>query len=172
MKSEEEEVWKPVKEFEEYYLISSLGNIRSIKTGKLRKIQITNDGYFSIIFCVNYKRYAKYIHILKAEIWIPNPLNLPEVNHIDGKKQNNNLNNLEWCTHQYNIIHAYRTGLIKNFNYKHGEDVNGVKLTESQVIEIRKLKNKLSSYKIAKLYNVDGHTIRDIFNNKTWKDVI
>ena len=166
------EIWKPVKEFEEYYLISSLGNVKTIKTGKLRKIQIHEDGYLCLLFCVNRIRYTKYIHILKAEAWIPNPLNLPEVNHIDGNKQNNELINLEWCTHIENLEHARRTGLINSDTQVRGIDVYGVKLTEQQVIEIRSLKGKLRGNKIAKIYGVDKSTIYDIFHNVTWKHLL
>jgi hypothetical protein len=165
----EEEVWKPVKEFEEYYLISSLGNVQTIKTGKLRKIQINEDGYLCLLFCVNHKRNIKYIHILKAEAWIPNPLNLPEVNHIDGNKQNCDISNLEWCTRKHNVIHAYKTGLM---NPVHGEKSGQSKLTNIQVIEIRNLKGKIRGNKVAIMYGVDKSTIYDIFHNRIWKHLL
>jgi hypothetical protein len=163
----EEEIWKPVKGFEEYYLINNLNNVWSIRKKKIMKIQIDDGGYLCITFNANHIKFKKYIHILKAEIWIPNPLNLPEVNHIDGNKQNCDISNLEWCTRQYNIIHAQKTGLIL-----HGEDINTVKLTEGQVIDIRNMKGKLKGNKIAEIYGVDKSTIYDIFHNVTWKHLL
>jgi hypothetical protein len=163
------EIWKPIKEFEKYYLMSNLNNIWSIRKKKLMKTQIDDSGYLTIVLNANHIKYKKYIHILKAEIWIPNPLNLPEVNHIDGNKQNCDISNLEWCTRQYNVIHAHKTGLM---NPVHGENINSAKLTEQQVIEIRNMKGKMKGNKIAKIYNVDNHTIYDIFHNVTWKHLL
>lgn len=89
-----------------------------------------------------------------------------QVNHIDGNKQNNNLNNLEWVTPSENIKHAYAIGL-KN---QSGEANNAAKLTEKQVIEIiEKLQNKQSMYSIAKEYGVSICTIKLIKDKKTWK---
>ncbi len=163
------EVWKPIKDFESQYLISNLGRVKTIKTGLIRKLQVHKDGYLCLILCTNRIRCVKYIHRLVAESFIDNPSNLVEVNHIDGNKLNNSISNLEWCTHHDNVLHAVNTGLMK---FRKGIEINSTKLTESQVIEIRKLKGIVKGNKIAVMYNVDKSTIYDILNNKSWKHLL
>jgi len=77
------------------------------------------DGYFMLVLTRKYNRKLKYIHRLVAETFIPNLNNLLEVNHIDGNKQNNRVDNLEWCTRLENIKHIYKTGLKKTGKYSY-----------------------------------------------------
>jgi hypothetical protein len=163
------EIWRPVKNFEPYYLISDLGRVKTIKTELIRKLQIHEDGYLYLLLCINEVRYKKYIHKLVAEAFIDNPLNLVEVNHIDGNKQNNSISNLEWCTHINNMVHANKNNLIVRLN---GENISSSKLTEQQVFEIRNLKGKLRGNVIAKRYNVCKDTIYDILHGRTWKHLL
>lgn len=100
------EIWKPINGFN--YEISNKGNIRNSQ-GKILKTFIQNRGYVCIRLAP--KAVHKTIHRLVAEHFIPNPNNLPCVNHIDGNKQNNSVENLEWCTVSGNILHARKTGL-------------------------------------------------------------
>lgn len=97
-----------IKNFEDYE-IDEYGNVYRNKN-KL-KPQVHNKGYLRVYLSKNGKVSKKYIHRLVAETFIPNPNNLPQVNHIDGNKKNNNVNNLEWVTSKENIIHAFKTGL-------------------------------------------------------------
>lgn len=107
------EVWKKIRGYEEFYEISSLGNVRSLdrisnnrrRKGKLCKPFIRNK-YFGVALSKDgyVKQYS--IHRLLAEAFIHNPDNKPTVNHIDGNKTNNELSNLEWATHSEQIIHA------------------------------------------------------------------
>lgn len=90
------------------YQVSSKGNIKNSK-GHILKSKRTNTGYLAV--CINGK--WKYIHRLVAFAFIPNPDNKPCVNHIDSNRENNNIENLEWCTMSENIIHGYRFGNIK-----------------------------------------------------------
>ena len=118
------EIWKDIKDFEGFYQISNLGNVKALerkvsgKLGSLRtlpeKLMIpTNNGYGYLVICLcKYgKRYDRKIHRLVAEAFIPNPNNLPTVNHIDGNKLNNCVDNLEWNTIQENCRHRQNTGL-------------------------------------------------------------
>ena len=102
------EKWKQIPNLP--YEISSLGKIRNLQ-GKVLKTYIQNSGYEQIK--INYQglHIHKSIHRLVAEAFIPNPLNKEYVNHIDGNKLNNSVDNLEWCTNSENILHARKTGL-------------------------------------------------------------
>lgn len=97
-----EEVWKDIEGYEGLYAISSFGNVRSYYTNKILKQETVRRGYKAIYLKKNGKRSHKYIHILVANAFIPNPYNLPIINHKDENPSNNNANNLEWCTYQYN----------------------------------------------------------------------
>ena len=116
-----EEVWKDIDGFP--YEISTLGRVRR-KEGTLYKQKnkeaVTNyknnKGYWVVNLWVEGKLYHRQIHRLLAETFIPNPENLPYINHIDGDKTNNSLDNLEWCTHSHNMQHAWDTGLHKNYH--------------------------------------------------------
>lgn len=95
------EEWKPVKNYPDY-LISNFGVIKN-KYGKLLKLRKINGGYFQVCLCKDSKPRYFLIHRLVAEAFIPNPDNLSEINHKDENKQNNCVDNLEWCTHEYNM---------------------------------------------------------------------
>lgn len=107
------EIWKDIKGFEGLYQVSNYGNVKSLnynKTGKecILKNRKRYDGYCSIRLC-NKTVKTFSIHRLVAEAFIPNPNNLPEVNHRDEDKTNNNVTNLEWCDKKYNINYGTRT---------------------------------------------------------------
>ena len=111
------EIWKPIKGYSNYE-VSNLGNIRNInyhnEKRKQNLKQIKSNRRFMVV-SLPYKDGFKSvpIHRLVAETFIPNPDNLPQVNHIDGNRYNNTINNLEWCTSEQNIEHAIKTNLIK-----------------------------------------------------------
>lgn len=106
-----EEIWKDIDFTNGMYKASSKGRIRSTgKNGtqnKILKDLITKKGYSEVCMCG--KRYKT--HRIIAQVFIPNPNNLPQVNHIDGDKLNNCIDNLEWCTNEYNHKHKCEHGL-------------------------------------------------------------
>lgn len=108
----ENEVWKNIPNYEKLYQASNLGRIRNKKTKNILK-GVDTKGYLRIT--ISYKNERKIIskHRLIAMTFIPNPNNYPEVNHIDGNKHNNRVDNLEWCTRQQNAIHSIINGLQK-----------------------------------------------------------
>ena len=112
--SEVGEVWKPCPEFEEKYLISSHGRILGIgtyntcKKGELIKQfkKRGRNGYMQVRLFSDGKAKTVETHVLVAKAFIPNPSNLPVINHIDEDKTNNHVDNLEWCTNKYNIRYS------------------------------------------------------------------
>lgn len=104
------ETWIKITHIHE---VSNLGNIRSIN-GKQLKPWISTTGYYNIKVIEQGKRINKKLHRLICKAFNPNPLNKPDVNHIDGNKLNNVPTNLEWCTHAENMSHASKNGLIDN----------------------------------------------------------
>lgn len=178
------EIWKDVVGYEDSYEISNLGNCRSkdrkifmdcyggyerefkgqvLKTNKLR------NGYlrFTLMDKGVTKRFS--VHRLVALNFIPNPENKPQVNHIDGNKENNHVDNLEWCTSSENHKHAHRIGLES----QKGSKNNGSKLTEEDVEKIKvMLLHEIHVPTIAKMFNVSRGTIYPIKKGKQWKHVL
>jgi hypothetical protein len=130
------EIWKGVVyggvDYSEWLEVSNLGRIRNPKTGTIRKQNLLKNGYYFVSFSMGSRGNKKTIRVHKAiaETFISNPENKPIVNHIDGVKTNNSIDNLEWCTHSENIRHAFDTGLV---NIKTGYDNKLFKLSEKDV---------------------------------------
>jgi NUMOD4 motif./HNH endonuclease. len=176
-----DEIWKDIKGFEGLYQISNLGNIKSlprkrysgagkyyIQQEKIMKTYLKSCGYKSIKLKYPDGKYIhKDIHKLMAIAFIPNPDNLPQINHKNGIKTDNRIDNLEWCTPSHNAQHALNTGLKKPLQgEKHGRHI----LTEKEVIEIRKIKN-INVIETAKKHGVHKDTIWCILKNKSWKHI-
>ena len=100
----------PIKDFPDYY-ITDTGDVYSRTTGRFikMKLSLAKNGYLRVwLSDNNHNQSFKLVHRLVAETFIPNPANKCDVNHIDGNKQNNNVENLEWTTRSENILHAYK----------------------------------------------------------------
>ena len=180
------EVWKDIKGWEDIYKISNKGEIYKYPFSIINKDgkTVNHSGYIikQSINSSNYKKVSLhdgktsknyYTHRLLAENFIPNPLSKPEVNHIDGNKWNDNLNNLEWVTKSENSFHAFDTGLrsITQFN-KYRVAESGRKFNYKQVEEIKGLlKQGHTKKEIAEIYNVQGSTICNLINGKTYLPV-
>lgn len=94
-----------------FFLVSSAGSVMVTDTGEKAAIRDNGNGYKQVQIMRGGKRYTRYVHRLVAECFLENPRNLPEVNHKDGNKENNAVENLEWVTRSENMLHSYRTGL-------------------------------------------------------------
>ncbi len=134
------------------------GKWLSPRRGKSQK------SYYSVSLCKDGVVKAHYIHRLVAEMFIPNPKKLQQVNHIDADRFNNHVSNLEWCTSSSNHLHARDMGL---YNPRYGENHFFHKLTKEQVKEVR-LKHKTGKKhrEIAEEYGVSTTTITNIINLK------
>lgn len=116
------EQWKDIKGFEDFYLVSSLGRIMSIAPGRAKtkgrmlapRKDGYKDGYLSVRLYKGGTSVYKRIHRLVAEAFIPNPEMKTQVNHKDGNKRNNAVENLEWATASENVVHAHLAGLNKH----------------------------------------------------------
>lgn len=113
-----EEIWKPIKGYEGLYEVSNLGRVKSLKRFHHQREQmlkniLTKYGYYKTKLLKNGKYKLISTHRIVAQTFIPNEMNKEEVNHKDGNKLNNCVDNLEWCTSSENHIHAYKLGLQK-----------------------------------------------------------
>lgn len=177
------EEWFDIVGFEGLYQVSDLCRIRSLDRkcisvkkngdcfyrflkGKIMGQTIEKDFYLRInLTDINKKTNRFASHRLLAIAAIPNPENKPEVNHKDGIKWNNCIDNLEWVTDLENVAHAIENGLIIS---QKGEKHGCSKLTEKEVLEIRAIGKSMLQKDIAILYNVDRTTITNILSRKTW----
>ena len=105
------EVWKDIKDYEGIYEVSSLGNVRNIVDNRILKPGLTSKDYYNVILCKNKLHKGISIHRLVALNFIPNPTNKKQVNHINGVKTDNRVENLEWTTASENIKHSYEMNL-------------------------------------------------------------
>ena len=173
---------KPIESFETLYEIDDLGNVYSLPKKRptpttiyytkerMLKPYVSEKGYLLVDLRGHEKRTIKTVHRLVAEAFIPNPENKPQVNHIDGNKQNNCVDNLEWCTNSENQIHAFKSGLQKG-NFKH----HNSKLSYEDVVYIKNhyVKNKRGCGMriLAKKFNVSCKSIKQIITGKSYKNV-
>jgi len=188
------EIWKPLAPFTKTYKgvtteydlsdtheISNTGKIRHKHSGRERKLRFSNRGYMQVMFkCKDGKHLMCSIHRLVAITFLDNPYNKKTVNHIDGDKTNNRVDNLQWATLSEQHKHAYTNGLsgfykLNNGGGNRGEQNTNSKLTEDGAKEIRQLRaknpKKWTYGKLAKKYEVNKGTIASVIKYKTWAHV-
>ena len=136
------EVWKDIIGFEGIYKISNIGRVKN-KNDKLLSPYHNSNGYISIDLCKNGKVHKLRVHRLVAITFLPNPNNLPIVNHKDENKLNNNVNNLEWCNYSYNLSYGSRA---------------------EKMFQTRKERNRINAQKQVIQYDLQGNIISE-FNS-------
>jgi hypothetical protein len=179
--SNEIEIWKSLP-WRNWIEVSNFGNIRSTNFNRSGKIKLLSQ---SLHWCgykrISFNNKAYYSHRLVAELFIPNPENKTQVNHIDCNKANNRVENLEWVNQSENMLHARANGLRPitenqrkglSLGWRAGVKHHNSKITINQIAEIRRLHN--SGFKgrhIAQKMNVSAATIYGLVNGKTYKNV-
>lgn len=171
-----EEKWKRLiyngEDYGDYYLVSNLGKIKNVKTDYiLKNYTDEKNPYYKVKLHIDYidKIVTIKVHRAVAQAFIPNPNNLPQVNHKDGNKLNNNVDNLEWVSAKQNTIHA----VINNL-YKSGENSELSKLKEEEIKYIKE--NCIPNDKnfgcaaLGRKFNVHPTTISKIIHNCSWKE--
>lgn len=114
------EIWRQIPGYEGFYEVSSFGRVRNVKSGKILRPGLHHSGYLNCVLSVNGNKNTFVIHRLVAQAFIPNPLGLPQVNHKDEDKTNNNVDNLEWCTAKYNVNYGTIKNRVRNTNIENG----------------------------------------------------
>jgi hypothetical protein len=178
------EFWIPIVGYEGLYEVSNLGNTRSLdrilshpskgritKRGGIKKQTPTKRGYKSVTLSKLGKSKTLLVHRLVAIAFIPNTNKKPCINHKDGVKTNNNVENLEWVTHSENIKHSWDIGIRvysdeQKLMVGDGSPARKVKEVDRKIIYeclVRKIHTK---QELAEKYNVHKTTINNIFNQQ------
>lgn len=171
---ESEEVWRLVPEFGGRYEVSNKGNLRScpggrVKVGRILAKKKAKNGYWNCCIRVGTKWRRRNLHRLVTAAFLgPCPAGL-QVNHKDGDKNNNALENLEYVTQSENTKHAYRLHLLV---HKLGSKWHASKLVEDEVAEIRRRASLGEKQRdLAAEFEISEPTLSEIVNNKYWKHV-
>lgn len=185
------ECWRDITDYEGMYQISNSGNVRGLDRtivtrlgvkqkikGMVMKQALNHKGYPIIYLSAKNKCKTMSVHRIVAKAFIDNSNKYPEVNHIDGNKENNNVENLEWCTPSQNCLHAHATGLRTS---KHMKRLR--KLTFPQVEMMREMwthslntqctqkRGKPFSQRwLGKCFGIDKQTVEAIVTYKTYKE--
>jgi len=162
------ETWSQIHGFDTLYEVSNTGKVRY----EYSKLEIpyskTKQGYITVSFLKFHHPKRFKVHRLVAIAFIPNPENKPQVNHKDGKKDNNNEWNLEWATAKENIHHAMANGLFVYNGYKNRKFDNEI----ASEIKRLKIETGVGNGALALKYKCDKNTIRGIINGVYYKDVV
>lgn len=161
-----DEIWKYVPGTDNMYQISNKSRARSLFYGKVRILKKCNNGmgYPYWGFC-RFSIKTKYLtHLWIAKLFIPNPDNLPIVEHKNNIKHDDRIDNLIWSTQSKNTKNAFNDGLIPKLK---GEKNSQAKLTDAQAIDI--INSKLFGTELGKIYGVTKTTINNIKSGRTFK---
>jgi hypothetical protein len=162
-------IWKPVKNFPKYE-VNELCDVRNKKTGKFRIPVKRKDGYFQLkLMTSNTEFKMMLLHRILAEAWIDNPEFKPYMNHKNGIRSDNRLENLEWCTPGENMVHAFR--VIKTKSSVGVKNSRAI-LTPKEVKAIRMVRDTPATKRILAIkYGVAESTVNNIMKHRIWKHI-
>ena len=168
------EEWRDIVGYEGLYMVSNMGRIKSFYSNKARIIKPSkrSDEYISVGLYKGGHSVTHYVHVLVARAFLLNPEDKPQLNHINGDKTDNRVENLKWVTGSENMNHAYKIGLA---NATKGICHPNAKLTPEQVRYIRehyvKGSKEFGSEALARKFNVTGSVIRDAVHHRSYVDI-
>lgn len=163
------EIWKDIPNYEGYYQVSSLGRVKSLNYNRTRKPRVLKqglDGYGYPKSCISKDGKAKNIRVHRLVMLAFKGKSELQVNHINGIKTDNRLENLEYCTQSENINHAVSNGLILN-----GENHGKAKLTRACAERIKYGHQGMTQKEVANLYGISRQQVSDIRLNNQWKHI-
>jgi hypothetical protein len=143
------EIWKEIEGYEGLYKVSNKGNVKGVKRNKNLKMLKDSCGYSKVNLCKDGKLRSFLVHRLVALAFLENTNNLPQINHIDEDKNNNKVDNLEWCTCEYNITYGTRSKrMVSHINYKNSKEkkkrkVLGISLDGTKQLVLDSMKSGL-----------------------------
>jgi hypothetical protein len=176
-----EEIWRDIPNYEGYYQVSNKGNVRSLNRTVQRQgvvpcfvkgktlVFLNRLGYFDVSISFNGLVKRVSVHRLVAIAFLDNPLNKPFINHINGRRNDNRVKNLEWCTAKENSEHAVKIGLMK----RKGEYHPLSKLNNELVLKIREMASEgISCHKIADTLKIPYNcNIGQVIKRTRWKHI-
>ncbi|WDS60548.1 major capsid protein [Bacillus phage BC-6] len=158
-------IWYDIEEYPNYK-VSDYGEVINMNTMRILK-KDRRKGYYSVRLSKGGASKVFSVHRLVASAFLGNPYNLPQVNHKDGNRENNHVDNLEWVTQEDNLKHQQENNLCPK-----GEENGNSKLTTAEVVSIIKLNDGIHiSKEVAEMYGCTMDNIRSIWNCKTWKHI-
>lgn len=163
------EISKVVQDYPNY-LVTNFGRIYSLNTNRFLKQHKNRGGYFSVNMCIaGLKPRNARVHRLVARAFLEEmPEDKPDVNHIDGNKENNRIENLEWSNKSLNGFHAHKLGL-NVCNPQKGSKHGMARLSDEDIKTIRELKKTETNKQIASRYNISTTHVWRIVTNRGWK---
>ena len=162
------EIWKDVIGYEGLYEVSNFGRVKSLllKNERILRPRINGNGYLRVALRKNDIAKDFFIHRLVAFSFLENMEEKEFINHIDGNKKNNTVENLEWCNRSENIQHAIKNGLMDNI---FGEKNKNSKITKEQALKIKYGHHGISNTELASIYKINQSKISEIRSGKRWK---
>ena len=120
------EIWRDIRGYEGIYQVSNLGRVKSLRFDReiILRPRTVRGGYKNVCLCLNGNDSTRQVHRLVAEAFLPNPNNLPQVDHLDNNPSNNCVENLEWVTNSENMKRAYQRGRKSPMFYRYQKNQN------------------------------------------------
>lgn len=160
------EIWKTIQDYGGLYQVSNTGKVRDLKN-HIKSVYKNNKGYVCLSLYYNRKTYHPTVHRLVAKAFIPNPNNYEQVNHKDCNKENNSVENLEWCNQRYN----YNEGM-KTFQYSKNEEHYFAKLKNSDIPIIYELyKLGFTRVTVAKIFSINPSSLEAIEKGISYREL-